>query len=134
MKFQVNKSLTVHEDSCPHLSEGCICDDKNGILREEFICSLQGSKCPNQGNLLKGIDKKTVRKEGIAICLKVTQINYVSRNQLDCTGNLNFGLMCKNGKTSLGFVNKLFQLIFFLDPFLLLAELAQKFKFFKIAV
>ena len=37
----------------------------------------------------------------------------------------------------LGFVNKLFisvQLIFFLDHVLLLAELAQKFKFFKIAV
>jgi hypothetical protein len=41
------------------------------------------------------------------------------------------------GKTLLGFVNKLFisvQLIFFLDHVLLLAELAQKFKFFKIAV
>ena len=65
MPFQVNKSLTVHEDSCPHLSEGCLCDDKNGILREEFICSLPGSKCPNQGNLLNGIDKKTGRREGI---------------------------------------------------------------------
>ena len=65
MSFQVNKSLTIHEDSCPHLSEGCTCDDKNGILREEFICSLPGSKCPNQGNLLKGIDKKTGRREGI---------------------------------------------------------------------
>jgi hypothetical protein len=57
--------------------------------------------------------------------LKVAQINYVSRNQLQCTANLNFG------KTLLGFVNKLFisvQLIFFLDHVLLLAELAQKFK------
>ena len=62
MTFQVNKSLTIHEDSCPHLSEGCTCDDKNGIKREEFICSLPGSKCPNQGNLLKGIDKKTGRR------------------------------------------------------------------------
>ena len=37
----------------------------------------------------------------------------------------------------MGFVNKLFisvQLIFFLDHVFLLAELAQKFKFFKIAV
>ena len=69
LPFQVNKSLTVHEDSCPHLSEGCTCDEKNGILREEFICSLSGSKCPNQGNLSKGIDKKTVKREGVSICL-----------------------------------------------------------------
>ena len=42
-----------------------------------------------------------------------------------------FSLMCKKGKTLLGFVNKLFiyfQLIFFFDHVLLLAELAQKFK------
>jgi hypothetical protein len=48
-----------------------------------------------------------------------------------------FWLDVKKGKTLLGFVNKLFisvQLIFFLDHVLLLAELAQKFKFFKIAV
>ena len=30
--------------------------------------------------------------------VKVAQINYVSRNQLDCTANLNFGLMCKKAK------------------------------------
>ena len=30
--------------------------------------------------------------------LKVAQINYVSRNQLHCTANLNFGLMCKKAK------------------------------------
>ena len=30
--------------------------------------------------------------------LKVAQINYVSRNQLHCTENLNFGLMCKKAK------------------------------------
>ena len=56
----------------------------------------------------------------------MTQINYVSRNQLHCKANLNFDLMW------LGFVNKLFisvQLIVFLDHVLLLAELAQKFKF-----
>ena len=59
------------------------------------------------------------------VFLKVTQINYVSRNQLHSTANLNFG------KTLLGFVNKLFisvQLIVFLDHVLLLVELAQKFK------
>ena len=43
--------------------------------------------------------------------IKVTQINYVSRNHLHSTANgcqhLNFGLMCK-GKTLLGVVNKLF--------------------------
>jgi hypothetical protein len=41
----------------------------------------------------------------------------------------------QEGKTLLVFGNKLFisvLLIFFLDPVLLLAELAQKFKFFKI--
>jgi hypothetical protein len=66
----------------------------------------------------------------------VAQINYVSRNQLHCTANLNFGLMCKKAKIA-GLFNKLFisvQLIVFLDPVLLLAELAQKFKFFKITV
>ena len=44
---------------------------------------------------------------------------------------------CFKGKTLLDFVNKLFisvQLIFFLGHVLLLAELVQKFKFFKIAV
>ena len=30
--------------------------------------------------------------------LKVAQINYISRNQLHCTANLNFGLMCKKAK------------------------------------
>ena len=30
--------------------------------------------------------------------VKVAQINYVSRNQLHCTANLNFGLMCKKAK------------------------------------
>ena len=64
--------------------------------------------------------------------IKVAQIDYVSRNQLHCTANLNFGLMCKKDKTLLGFFNKLFssvQLIFFLDHVLLLAELVQKFQF-----
>jgi hypothetical protein len=30
--------------------------------------------------------------------VKVAQINYVSRNQLHCTANLNFGSMCKKAK------------------------------------
>ena len=61
--------------------------------------------------------------------VKVAQINYVSRNQLHCTANVNFGLMCKN--TLLDFVNKLFisvQLMVFLDQVLLLVELAQNSK------
>ena len=56
----------------------------------------------------------------------MAQIKYVSRNQLHCTANLNFG-----------FVNNLsfsVQLIFFLDHVLLLAKLPQKLKFFKIPV
>jgi hypothetical protein len=46
-----------------------------------------------------------------SVLVKVTQINYVSRNQLHSTANgcqhLNFGLMCK-GKTLPGVVNNLF--------------------------
>ena len=60
-----------------------------------------------------------------------------SRNQLHCTANLNFGLMCKKAKHCWGFVNDHFisiQLIVFLHHVLLLAESAQKFEFFKIAV
>ena len=34
----------------------------------------------------------------MACRLKVAQTNYVSRNQLHCTANLNFGLMCKRAK------------------------------------
>ena len=30
--------------------------------------------------------------------IKVAQINYVSKNKLHCTANLNFGLMCKKAK------------------------------------
>ena len=37
----------MHEDNCPHLNEGCVCDETNGIKREEFICSMPGSKCPD---------------------------------------------------------------------------------------
>ena len=32
------------------------------------------------------------------IDIKVAQINYVSRSQLHCAANLNFGLMCKKAK------------------------------------
>ena len=55
--------------------------------------------------------------------VKVSQINYVSRNQLHCTANLNIGLMCKKAKLLFSV-----QLIVFLDHVLLLVELAQKFK------
>ena len=63
--------------------------------------------------------------------LKVAQINYVSTSLYSI---FEFCLDVQKGKTLLSFVNKLFisvQLIFFLYHVLLLAELAQKFKFFK---
>ena len=69
--------------------------------------------------------------------LKTAQFNYISRNQLHCTANLNFGLMCKKAKHCWGFVNDHFisiQLIVFLDLVLLLAELAKNSNYFKIAV
>jgi len=62
--------------------------------------------------------------------LKVTQINYVSRNQLHSTANLNFSLMGKKAKHCWALsTNFSVQLIVFLDRVLLLAELAKKFKF-----
>jgi len=62
--------------------------------------------------------------------LKVTQINYVLRNQLHSTANLNFGLMGKKAKHCWALsTNFSVQLIVFLDHVLLLAELAQNFKF-----
>ena len=64
--------------------------------------------------------------------VKVAQINYVSRNQLHSTANLNFGLMCKKAKHCWALsTNFSVQLIVFLDHVLLLAELAQKFKLFQ---
>ena len=63
--------------------------------------------------------------------LKVAQFNYVSRNQLHCTANLNFVLMCKKSKHCWALsTNFLFsvQQIVFLDHVLLPAELAKKFK------
>ena len=66
--------------------------------------------------------------------VKVALTNNGSRNQLHCTANLNFGVMCKN-------ISGLCQQTFyfcsadiFLGHVLFLAEFAQKFKFFKIAV
>ena len=67
----------------------------------------------------------------------MAQINYVSRNQLHSTANLNFGLMCKKEKHCWAFSANFsvqFSWLFFPDHVLLLAELAQKFKLFKIAV
>ena len=67
--------------------------------------------------------------------LKVAQINYVSRNQLHSTAKLNFRLMSKNAKHCWALSTKFsVQLIVFLDHVLLLAELAQKFNYFKVAV
>ena len=75
-----------------------------------------------------------LEKRHLKIYVKVTQINYVSRNQLHSTANLNFGLMCKKGKTFLSFIiNFSVQLIVLLDHVLLLAELAQNSNYFKIA-
>ena len=47
MLFQLNQSLTIYKDNCPHLDEGCVCDEKNGENREKFICSMTGAKCPD---------------------------------------------------------------------------------------
>ena len=63
--------------------------------------------------------------------VKVTQINYVSRNQLHSTANLNFGLMGKKAKHCWALSTNfsiLFSFFFFLGHVLLLAELAQTFK------
>ena len=63
--------------------------------------------------------------------LKGAQINYVSRNQLHCTANLNFGLMCKKAKYCCAlstFLKISVQLIVFLVHVLLPSELAQKLK------
>ena len=66
----------------------------------------------------------------IFVIVKVTRINYVSRNQLHSTANLNFGLMSKKAKHCCA-LSTIFsvQLIVFLDHVLLLDELAQKIKF-----
>ena len=60
--------------------------------------------------------------------LKVAQIKHISRNQLHCPANLNFGLMCKKAKHCWALLTTNFsvQLIVFLDHVLLLAELAKK--------
>ena len=61
--------------------------------------------------------------------VKVAQINYVSRNQLYSTANLNFDLMCKKGKTLLEAVNKLFVFVPADPKQNIDAEWAQHFKF-----
>jgi len=74
---------------------------------------------------------ETLSKGAFLLHLKVAQINYVSRNQLHCTANFNFGLMCKKAKHSWALSTNFFisvQLIVFLDHVLLLADLVQKFK------
>ena len=45
---------------------------------------------------------------GVWMHVKVALINYGSRNQLHCTANLNFGLICKKAKHTWCVVNKLF--------------------------
>ena len=72
----------------------------------------------------------------IAGQIKVTQINYVSSNQLRSTANFDFGWMGKKPKHCWALsTNFSVQLIVLLDQVLLLAELARKnSKYFKIAV
>ena len=64
--------------------------------------------------------------------LKMSQINYVSRNQLHCRANLNFGLISKKAKhywaLSTNFLFLFSCVIVFLDHVLLLDVWAQKFK------
>ena len=50
-------------------------------------------------------------KENLKRTLKVAQINYVSRNQLHCTANLNFGLMCKKAKHCWAFLSTNFSFL-----------------------
>ena len=67
----------------------------------------------------------------------MAQINYVSRNQLHCTANLNFGLMCKKAKhcwaLSTNFLF-LFSWYFFLIMFCFLLNWRKNSNYFKIAV
>ena len=67
----------------------------------------------------------------------MAQINYVSRNQLHCTANLNFGLMCKKTKhcwaLSTNFLI-LFSWQFFLIMFCFLLNWRKNSNYFKVAV
>ena len=43
MMFQMNTSLSVRKDYCPHYGDGCQCGNKN---KKNLICSTEGAKCP----------------------------------------------------------------------------------------
>ena len=82
--------------------------------------------------------KRVVRNSRCSwIVVKVAQINYVSRNQLHCTANLNFGLMRKKAKhcwaLSTNFLF-LFSWYFFLIMFCFLLNWRKNSNYFKIAV
>ena len=69
--------------------------------------------------------------------VKVAQINYVSRNHLHCTANLNFGLIFKKAKhcwTLLTNFSFLFSWYFFLIMFCFLLNWRKNSNYFKIAV
>ena len=69
--------------------------------------------------------------------IKTTQINYVSRNQLHHTENLNFGLMCKKAKHCRALSTNfyfLFSWLSFLIMFCFLLNWRKNSNYFKIAV
>ena len=43
MTFQVNESVTIHQDTCPHGNEGCQCQRNRN--QGDLICSMPGAKC-----------------------------------------------------------------------------------------
>ena len=71
------------------------------------------------------------------VFLKVAQVNYISRNQLHCTANLNLGLMYEKAKhcwaLSTNFLF-LFSWYFFLIIFCFLLNWRKNSNYFKIAV
>ena len=73
----------------------------------------------------------------IDVIIKVAQINYVLRNQLHCTANLNFGLMYKKAKHCCALSTNflfLFCWYFFLIMFCFLLNWRKNSNYFKIAV
>ena len=72
-----------------------------GNLADQLTLFKRGRLCPTHycqppTKILKAISPLLV--QSTINLLKVTQINYISRNQLHCRANLNFGLMCKKAK------------------------------------
>ena len=61
-------------------------------IQKGRLCLTHYCQPPTQ--ILKATFVSTINYQ----LIKVAQINYVSRNQLHCRANLNFGLMCKKAK------------------------------------